>query len=217
MRRNELERRLSMVPPHPAPVAALEQYATPAAAAAEMLYEVLARGDLEGKAIIDLGCGTGVLAIGAKLLGAGEVVGIDIDAGSVAIAHTTAERMGMDIDFIVGDVRMLQERADVVVMNPPFGAQVRNADRPFVEAALRLAPVVYSLHNAGTIGFLRKLAKALNSELVVVKGLTLSLPHQFPHHRKAVVEHEVALVRWERDGAAPLGQRHVNGSRSSDG
>ena len=35
--------------------------------------------DLEDKIVADLGCGCGVLSIGAAMLGAGAVIGFDID------------------------------------------------------------------------------------------------------------------------------------------
>ncbi len=217
MRRKELERRLSMVPAHPAPSAALEQYGTTALVAADLLYEALVQGDIADRVVVDLGCGTGILAIGAKLLGAREAIGIDTDATAIAVAHSAAGGLGVTVDFIVGDIGELHERVDCVVMNPPFGSQRRHADRPFIETALRLAPVVYSLHNGATLPFLQSMAKALKTELTVVGRLTLPLPRQFPHHRKAVVEQAVVLLRWRRDARnGPLVAAGVAGSRSED-
>src|SRR4030042_577278 len=55
--------------------ARLEQYATPAHIAADMLWEAFTAGDIEGRSVVDLGCGNGVFSIGAKLLGAKDVLG----------------------------------------------------------------------------------------------------------------------------------------------
>ncbi len=55
----------------------LEQYSTPVDIVAEMIKLANAQGDLSGK-VVDLGCGTGRLAIGAALLGT-EVTGYEID------------------------------------------------------------------------------------------------------------------------------------------
>ncbi len=52
------------------PDARMEQYLTPAPLAARLLHHAHLLGDIEGKAVCDLGCGTGVLACGAILLGA---------------------------------------------------------------------------------------------------------------------------------------------------
>ena len=64
----------------------LEQYATPALLAAEILHFAYMQGDLEGT-VFDLGCGTGMLAIGAKLLGAEKVVGFDVDNKALELAR----------------------------------------------------------------------------------------------------------------------------------
>ena len=57
-----------------------EQYPTRPHIAACMLHTIDATfDDLEDKIVADLGCGCGVLSIGAAMLGAGAVIGFDID------------------------------------------------------------------------------------------------------------------------------------------
>src|SRR5438094_1840697 len=104
MRQHELERLLSRIPPHPRPRADPEQYATPADVAAPLLFEALALGDLEGKRVVDLGAGTGVLAIGAALLGAREVLGVEIDEAAAGVARAEAARLDVRAEFVVADV-----------------------------------------------------------------------------------------------------------------
>ncbi len=78
-----------------------------------------------GARIYDLGCGSGILAIIAKLLGAGEVKGIDVDKNAADVAAQNAELNGVSCDFIAGDVikdkillhRLCAEKADIVVAN----------------------------------------------------------------------------------------------------
>ena len=66
-----LEIILSQLMPHPKPKLKLEEYTIDSQSATRLLYiaEYVNR-DLCNKRVIDLGCGTGRLAIGAKLLGA---------------------------------------------------------------------------------------------------------------------------------------------------
>ena len=78
-----------------------EQYATPASVAAEMLFLAALRGDMG--VVCDLGSGTGILAIGAALLGA-RAIGVEIDAEALTAARRNAEKLGVDVDFIRGDV-----------------------------------------------------------------------------------------------------------------
>ena len=100
-----------------------EQYPTSPHIASQMLY--LAEStfeDIEGKNVLDLGCGTGILSLGASFLGASSVVGVDIDKDALEVARDNAEE-NADVDFILGNVTNLglkQNSFDVVLMNPPF-------------------------------------------------------------------------------------------------
>jgi len=159
MKLKHLEMALQRLTGFSHPSAALEQYQTPAPLAARLLFHALMKGDIEGKNVCDLGSGTGMLAAGAALLGADRVTGVDIDKKAVAVARSNAGLLGVDLEFIVADVRdpSLPSRLgcpDTVIMNPPFGAQKAHADRPFIDLALTLAPVTYSIFNAGSVQFI---------------------------------------------------------------
>ena len=52
--------------------------------------------DLDGARVIDYGCGSGVLAIAAALLGAGEVIGVDNDPQALEASRDNARRNGVD-------------------------------------------------------------------------------------------------------------------------
>src|SRR4029077_14721011 len=54
------------------------------------LLEQLTRGWRAGWSLVDLGTGSGILALAAKKLGAGEVVGIDIDAIAISTARSNS-------------------------------------------------------------------------------------------------------------------------------
>ena len=65
-----------------------EQYPTDSEIAAEMLWNAAMIDGLEGKQVIDLGCGTGILGIGASLLGAAEVVFVDRSPEALKVLRT---------------------------------------------------------------------------------------------------------------------------------
>jgi putative methylase len=144
--------------------------------------------------VVDLGCGGGVLAIGASLLGASRVVGIEVDPDAVADARRNIAAAGAEVEVLQMDVGEVGLKADTVIMNPPFGAQRRNADRPFLEAAVRIAPRVYSLHNARTVDFLLRMVSALGCEVFLQKSYNFEIPHMFEFHDKRKKEIEVALL-----------------------
>jgi ribosomal protein L11 methyltransferase len=62
----------------------------------QMLLSMLQRAGLEGADVLDLGCGTGVLAIAAAKLGARQVVALDVDVEAVATAAANVVRNGVD-------------------------------------------------------------------------------------------------------------------------
>lgn len=194
MKKNELERRLQKVAPHSRPRPDLEQYSTPASVAADMLFTAYSFGDIAGREVVDLGCGSGILSIGAALLGASKVTGIDVDPAAVEDAIRNVEEAGVDVDIRLEDIGEVDLRADTVIMNPPFGAQRRNADRPFLEAAVSIAPRVYSLHNARTVDFLLKMVSAMGREVFFQKSYKFEIPHMFEFHDKRKKEIEVALL-----------------------
>lgn len=193
MKKNDLERMLQQIPPHSAPKAYLEQYSTPASIAADMLFLAYSNGDISERSVLDLGCGTGILSIGSYILG-GNVTGVEIDPTAYSEAVTNAENAGAEIKLINSDIKDLEIAADTVIMNPPFGSQKKNADRPFLETACRSANRIYSLHNSSTINFLEKMVGSLGGEVFLQKEYILSIPHMFQFHNKMKKNTNVVLI-----------------------
>jgi ribosomal protein L11 methyltransferase len=69
-----------------------------------------------GEKVLDYGCGSGILAIAAKKLGAGETLGVDIDPQAIAASRQNAERNAVAADFCSPDA-MPPCVADIVVAN----------------------------------------------------------------------------------------------------
>lgn len=57
-----------------------------------LCLEWLAARDIGGCSVLDYGCGSGILAIAAKLLGAGHVAGVDHDPQALTAARANADR-----------------------------------------------------------------------------------------------------------------------------
>lgn len=74
--------------------------------------------DLSNKTVLDMGCGTSVLAIYAKQNGAGKTVAIDIDEWSVENSKENAERNNVSLDISQGTADNLgSENFDVILAN----------------------------------------------------------------------------------------------------
>jgi ribosomal protein L11 methyltransferase len=60
-----------------------------------LVAEVLAETPLQGATVLDVGCGSGILALVALALGAARARAIDVDPDAVAVTHENAERNGL--------------------------------------------------------------------------------------------------------------------------
>ena len=86
-----------------------------------MCLEFLDGEPLEGKHVIDFGCGSGILAIAALLLGAKSALGLDIDPQAIKASGENAERNGVRdrlyLRLTGGEAPEENEKADVLVAN----------------------------------------------------------------------------------------------------
>jgi ribosomal protein L11 methyltransferase len=73
-----------------------------------------------GVRVLDYGCGSGILAIAAAKLGAGSVIGVDIDPLALRTAHENSRRNGVEADYTApGSLRSdgPSDRFDIVIAN----------------------------------------------------------------------------------------------------
>ena len=76
----------------------------------QMMRHIL-DSDMEGKSVIDMGTGTGILALLCKMKGAAKVTGIEIDPFAWENAVENARLNGQDVEMICGDASSLKDVA----------------------------------------------------------------------------------------------------------
>jgi len=123
------------------PKSYLEQYPTDSEVAADILWNAYMIGDIENKKVADLGAGTGILGIGALMLGA-KVYFVEKDKDAIKTLKQNLEGYE-NYEISECDVSKFDKKVDTVIMNPPFGIQNRKADKPFVEKAVEIAKNFY--------------------------------------------------------------------------
>jgi putative methylase len=197
MKKKHLEIILQKVPQINHPTPKLEQYMTPASIASDIIFNAYYLGDITDKIIVDLGCGTGIFSIGASLLGAKKIIGIDVDKESIGIAKDFAKQNNLKIEFKQINVNDVEIKCNTVLMNPPFGAQKSNqkADRRFIEKGFEIAEIIYSLHLTKTISFIEEMISSLDGIITHHKRYTFPIKCQFDFHKKEVIELNVSLLR----------------------
>jgi putative methylase len=208
IRKLDLEMLLARIEPHPSPRPSLEQYTIPADVAATMLYvAAYTYNDIVDKTVLDLGCGTGRLALGAAFLGSKQVVGVDIDKTAIRMTfeNSVKTKLKNKVQCIAADIEAVHGRFDTVLQNPPFGVQKRKADRKFLEKALEVGNNIYSLHkgldkdkslikklkSSGSnlmpvppLPFLRRLIEGHGGKIKAVYAMLMTIPHIFHFHTK---------------------------------
>ncbi len=193
--KRQLEIKLDKLETLKTPKLGIEQYPVSAEAASELLYMVgFEHNDLDGR-IIDLGTGSGRLAIGAAIMGATSTTGLDVDRDSIGIAVRNAKKSGVDTDWIVGDLDSVAGSFHTVLMNPPYGTRSPHLDIQFLSRAFELAPVSYSIHKSSTRRFLIKFAKTNGRNVDEVRTLGMHIPHLFDFHKKKWGTVQVDLYR----------------------
>jgi ribosomal protein L11 methyltransferase len=97
-----------------------------------LVLEALDRRINGGEAVLDVGCGSGVLAIAAAALGAARVAAVDIDPDAVGVTLGNAARNGVTVDASTTPVEEVAGHFDLVLAN--IGADVLVALAPVLRA-----------------------------------------------------------------------------------
>ena len=169
----------------------LEQYSTPVDIVAEIIKLASAQGDLSGS-VVDLGCGTGRLAIGAALLGA-EVTAYEIDNNALELAKNYSKKHNLDIKWVNLAIENIDKKYDTVLMNPPFGSQRTGADRAFLKKALEIGTNIWSIHMAETKNFVKEFVEKNKGRIISAYEFDFPIKKSMPFHNKEVANQKAIL------------------------
>ena len=90
------------------------------------LLEGISGGSFEGKTVLDLGCGSGVLSIAAALAGAKQIVGVDIDPAALRHSEENAKlnQLAAHTEFLLPEDLVAVPKGPVILLvNMTFGDQ----------------------------------------------------------------------------------------------
>ncbi|AGB15960.1 putative RNA methylase [Halovivax ruber XH-70] len=202
--RRDIARALETVADFREPQVELEQYLTAPDLAAHICHLAAMRGDMDEATVVDLGCGTGMLALGARCVEADTIVGLDVDRAALETAVQNEKRLfdRRTIHWVEGDATLPPTcpTQATVISNPPFGAQHgnRHADRAFLDATAALASVSYTIHNAGSLDFVEQFASDHGASVTDAFESTIPIDHRFDHHTDArsSIDVEVFRIDW---------------------
>lgn len=195
--KSELTQKLSRLDGFEEPDIELEQYVTPPQLAADMIHAAHMQGDIEGREVLDLGTGTGILAIGAALAGAGKVIAVEKDTDALEAARGNARDAGVEeiIEFVEEDATGFEGSLDTCVMNPPFSVHSEFLEE-FLRAAFSASDAVYSLGPRDDS--IKELARSCGHEVLGVEDYSIGLESSYGFHTEEVRETEVRLIATRR-------------------
>lgn len=172
----------------------LEQYTTPSHIAATLLWHAYMEDNIENKKVCDMGCGNGILGIGALLLGAKKVTFVDVDERALDIVEENCKNLKLK-NFKLENQNVVDVKAkfDTIVMNPPFGVQTKGLDLLFLKQSTRLAKKVYLIYKGDGLKIIKK--ELPNKNATLLEKTTLILKHQFRFHKKDKQETKIILAK----------------------
>ena len=222
MKKSEFYNLLESIEVFSSPKLELEQYPTDAVTAADLLYSIHFEmvDSLSDRIILDLGAGTGRLSLGSLILGASHVFAVEIDSDAIEILKKNAQALTFEDNLTIiqqniediDAVQRIQERiqqqlhtdsytkTDIMcIMNPPFGFVKKGIDIRFLEVALSLASIVYSIHAAGdkNRSYIRKKVEKFGGSVTHIFPQKLILRSQFEFHKQKRMPTLVDIYRIE--------------------
>ena len=175
----------------------LEQYSIDANCAVDIIYYAgFEFNDINQAFVIDLGAGTGRLSLISALFKAKYVLSVDIDMNALEILKRNIISLNLnhivfpvcaDIEYFEISKNLLPKDMRITtIMNPPFGVQIKFADRAFLGKAFYFSDVVYSIHlsNPKVHKFISNYIKRFNWKIDNVLPFNMVLERTFPFHTK---------------------------------
>ncbi|WP_419545269.1 50S ribosomal protein L11 methyltransferase [Odoribacter laneus] len=95
-------------------------------------------GQMKGKRVLDMGCGTGILSILAAKLGASTVTGIDVDEWSYRNARENIKNNRLqNIQIKIGNAGLLEKEKEFDFILANINRNILLTDMPFYERCLK--------------------------------------------------------------------------------
>ena len=176
-----------------------EQYLMDSDVGADALWNAYFNDDLKDKTVADLGCGTGILGIGALLLGAAKVIFVDSDENVLDVAKNNLSDfipLG-ESEFLHQDVNDFSRPVDIIIQNPPFGTKQKHADKDFLLAAFKNAKIIYSFHKSTSENFIRQIAADNGFRITHRYDYKYPLKATFLFHKRRIHRIDVSCWRLE--------------------
>lgn len=135
-----------------------------------LILQTLLETDMKGKSVIDMGTGTGILAILSSMLGADKVTGIEIDPGAYENALEHVALNNVNVEVLLGDAQRLKELQPVDIFIANINRNIILADISSYKKNLKLGGVMLlSGFYESDIAIIERAANAIGLEVISYK------------------------------------------------
>lgn len=189
------------------PKVGVEQYSTDPEIAAEVLVQAAMQGDIKNKEIADFGAGSGILSLGAALMGAKKVYAIESESSAAALFKINRGFLETNYPEVFSEskVEMREQnimdfdlKVDCVIQNPPFGTKKVHQDIMFLDKAIRCADIIYSFHKSSTIEYLEKYIDKNGFKITHKMFFDFPIKKTMKFHQKPKKLIKVVVLRIEK-------------------
>ena len=176
----------------------LEQYQTEGELASEIIWKAYQDGNIEKKSVTDLGCGSGILGVGALLLNAKKAYFVDIDEEAIKICKENVKEY-KNSECLNILISSFNKEVDTVLMNPPFGVQNRKADKEFLLKAFEIGKHIYSIHKIESKSFIEKISQENGFVVKEIIERDFRINKIYKFHKKQKYEVKVGVWHIEKN------------------
>ena len=126
--------------------------------------------NFKGKSVLDMGCGTGVLAILSKMLGSATTLGIDIDEWAYDNSKENAKLNNVEsVEFLLGDVSSITGNFDIVLANINRNIILSDIDK-YIYAMNKKSDILLSGFLLNDVEIIREKAESLGLSYISHKN-----------------------------------------------
>ena len=157
--------------------------------------------DLYNLNILDIGTGSGCIAISLKKELDSHVMGIDISPMALEVAKRNASRHSVDIDFVLSDIfSNVSSSFDVIVSNPPYIREDEEVEKIVLDNEPHMALYakedgLYFYHE-----ILKNASKYLNSKFLIAFGIGVGQGDKIKEFAKKYLDDVNVLIENDYSG-----------------
>lgn len=182
----------------------------------EELVELALKSVKRGGKVLDVGTGSGAIAITIALESGAEVTAVDISGAALEVAKGNAKKLGAEVEFIASDMfaALEERRFDVIVSNPPY---VTSGEYESLSTEVKCEPRLALVGGEDGLDFYRILAREAPKHLTRGGRLLLEIGYLQGEDVKALLQpdFEDIIIKKDLEGKDRMISARLKGEKDN--